>query len=357
MLSKRNLKSGQDEFGTRVRIFTASLCCERAHGLGLDEFTWEGDTVDSDLPGLRMPGKARHGQGTISYESGDHYTGGWKDDKRSGFGQMTFACGDIYEGEWSEGKYEGHGKYTNTEIGTYEGEWKSNKKHGTGRTCYTTGDVYDGMYSEGFREGVGKYTTAGGEVYMGVFEAGELIKKSKLDRASMLSGTDETGKRVRILTASLCCERAHGLGLDEFTWEGDTVDSDLPGLRMPGKARHGQGTISYESGDHYTGGWKDDKRSGFGQMTFACGDIYEGEWSEGKYEGHGKYTNVEIGTYEGEWKANKKHGTGRSYYSETGDVYDGSYVEGVREGYGTYTKGSGEVRMGRYEKGELVANE
>jgi len=181
-------------------------------------------------------------------------------------------------------------------------------------------------------------------------------KENMLSKKNLNAGTDEFGSRVRTFTASLCCERAHGLGLDKFTWEGDTIDSDVPGLRMPGKARHGEGTITYESGDSYTGGWKDDKRSGFGKMTFACGDEYEGQWLEGKYEGHGKYTNVEIGTYEGEWEANHKHGTGRSYYSATGDVYDGSYVEGVREGYGTYTKGNGEVRMGRYEKGELVAD-
>ena len=182
-------------------------------------------------------------------------------------------------------------------------------------------------------------------------------KEHMLTKRNLNTGLDEFGSRVRIFTASLCCERAHGLGLDKFEWKGDTVDSDEPGLRIPGKARHGQGTITYESGDHYTGGWKNDKRSGFGTMTFACGDVYEGEWLEGRYEGHGKYTNVEIGTYEGEWKANKKHGTGRSYYSETGDIYDGSYVDGMREGYGTYTKGSGEVRMGRYEKGDLVAAE
>ena len=180
-------------------------------------------------------------------------------------------------------------------------------------------------------------------------------KENMLTKRNLKSGQDEFGLRVRIFTASLCCERAHGLGLDKFTWEGDTVDSDKPGLRMPGKARHGEGTITYESGDSYTGGWKHDKRSGFGKMTFACGDVYEGEWVEGKYEGHGKYTNVEIGTYEGEWKANKKQGTGRTCYA-TGDVFEGSYVEGVREGYGTYTKGNGEIRMGRYEKGELVAD-
>ena len=183
-----------------------------------------------------------------------------------------------------------------------------------------------------------------------------VTKEHMLSKQNLKSGKDEFGARVRIFTASLCCERAHGLGLDKFTWEGDTLDSDLPGLRMPGKARHGQGTITYESGDSYEGGWKDDKRSGFGKMTFACGDFYEGEWVEGKYAGHGKYTNAEIGTYEGEWKANQKHGTGRTYYSETGDVYEGSYVAGVREGYGTYTKGNGEIRMGRYEKGELVAD-
>ena len=62
---------------------------------------------------------------------------------------------------------------------------------------------YEGNFVNGFREGFGKYTTKGGDVYIGEYEGGELGSKTKVDKASLLTGTDEWGKRIKFHTASL----------------------------------------------------------------------------------------------------------------------------------------------------------
>ena len=43
-----------------------------------------------------------------------------------------------------------------------------------------------------------QYTTATGDVYMGEYDGGELQSKTQVDKEAMLSGTDETGRRIYI---------------------------------------------------------------------------------------------------------------------------------------------------------------
>ena len=165
-----------ERHGMRIRIHTASIQCTRATQADLTDFVWEGDTVPSEAAGLRTPGVARHGQGTIRYASGSSYSGAWENDKRHGFGKMAFACGDEYEGQWVDGKYEGHGKYSSKESDEYDGEWQSDTMHGQGKYLYrATGDVYEGGFADGKRHGFGKLTCANGDVFIGEFEAGELV--------------------------------------------------------------------------------------------------------------------------------------------------------------------------------------
>ena len=47
MLSLQSLTAGTDEWGVRIRIFTASLTCERACLVGLMNFTYTGETIAS----------------------------------------------------------------------------------------------------------------------------------------------------------------------------------------------------------------------------------------------------------------------------------------------------------------------
>ena len=323
LISMQNLLSGTDEYGIRIRIFTAGQQRQRCRITGVSEYKYEGGTVPCEEEGLRLPGKHRHGHGEMSDEVGNKYVGEWANDKRSGKGTYTFACGDTYEGEWLNGMYHGHGKYSSNESDEYEGQWKEDKMSGHGKYRYRElGDVYEGDWEGGFREGFGKYTCADGTVFIGQYEAGELMKKLKIDAADYKAGTDANGKRLMFMSATQTCHRARDCGLDKFIYEGETLDSDQEGLKMPGKARHGEGEIRYESGSTYTGQWERDKRAGKGKFTFACGDVYEGEWKENKYHGHGKYSSADTDEYEGQWKEDKMHGQGRYFFRVSGDVHE-----------------------------------
>ena len=85
------------------------------------------------------------------------------------------------------------------------------------------------------------------------WQVGELIKKIKIDKGHLLSGTDESGNRLKFFSATDTCQRARAAGLHRFVYEGETVESDLAGLKLPGKLRHGEGSIQYEYGASYVG--------------------------------------------------------------------------------------------------------
>ena len=40
----------------------------------------------------------------MTYENGNVYTGGWKDDSINGKGRIIYKNGDVYEGEWKDDK-------------------------------------------------------------------------------------------------------------------------------------------------------------------------------------------------------------------------------------------------------------
>eukprot|EP00325_Prymnesiales_sp_UTEX-LB-985_P010600 CAMPEP_0174758588 /NCGR_PEP_ID=MMETSP1094-20130205/107838_1 /TAXON_ID=156173 /ORGANISM="Chrysochromulina brevifilum, Strain UTEX LB 985" /LENGTH=657 /DNA_ID=CAMNT_0015964515 /DNA_START=16 /DNA_END=1990 /DNA_ORIENTATION=- len=399
MLDKDNLLSGCDEFGTRIRIFTATSTGEREIKAHLGKFVYTGTAIPADgevpsdvtqteevveEPGVKgrlSSGLVRHGYGEIKYTSGSVFKGQWEHNKRSGKGTFYYPCGDVYEGEWKAGKYHGFGRYTSGDSDgralEYEGEWKGDKMDGYGKYKYKdSGDVFEGNFINGFREGFGKYTTKAGGVWMGEYDGGELRSKTKIDKASFALGTDEWGKRIQFFTASLTGERALQAGLGKFIYTGQTIasseellltDTQLEyehaheavgeaGRLESGRVRHGHGEIRYDSGSVYVGHWEHDKRTGKGKFIFACGDVYEGEWLNNKYHGHGKYTSADSDEYEGQWQNDTMEGHGLYHYRVSGDVYEGDWTGGVSHGFGKYTKAStGEVFMGHYANGELTS--
>ena len=166
---------------------------------------------------------------------------------------------------------------------------------------------------------------------------------------SMVSGTDQHGIRIRMFTAGQQRQRARLAGVSEYKYEGGTIPSTDEGVRLGGKARHGEGSMSDEVGNKFHGQWANDKRSGQGKYTFACGDIYEGEWLDGMYHGHGKYSSVDSDEYEGQWTKDRMSGHGKFFYRELGDVYEGDWEGGFREGSGKYTCADGTIFIGQYE--------
>ena len=46
-----------------------------------------------------------HGEGTLSWASGDKYVGQWKDGMQHGLGKATLADGEVgHDGEWENGE-------------------------------------------------------------------------------------------------------------------------------------------------------------------------------------------------------------------------------------------------------------
>ena len=77
-----------------------------------------------------------------------------------------------------------------------------------------------------------------------------------------------------------------------------------------GSCKNGSGTMSYENGVVYEGGFKDGKRDGVGKYTNPAGITYEGEFKANHFSGRGKMTHVDGRVYEGEFKESNFNGTG-----------------------------------------------
>ena len=91
-LHEAHLRSGTDEDGHRIRMFTATLTCDRAEKAGLSKFEYTGETIAATGRSLAndkkmrtlggLPGRLRHGHGEIKYDSGNYYVGQWNNDTR-----------------------------------------------------------------------------------------------------------------------------------------------------------------------------------------------------------------------------------------------------------------------------------
>ena len=364
---------------SRGRFVTASRSL-RAVKAGRSEFEYTGELISAAGRGAgadgchsMLPNELRHGYGEVRYECGSQYTGQWVMDKRHGFGRMVHACGDVYEGEWRDGKYHGKGTYTARARSSsrrgddYEGEWVADKPHGSGRlTDGQSGVAFEGTWVLGLKEGKFTETQPDGTVVASVYECDERTCVA-LSKERFQAGVDEWGYRIPMFTAKLTCERVSKSNLARCVYEGDTVPLDhstrttlsvFTRTHLPGRVRHGHGSIRYECGNLYDGQWVDDLRSGKGTYRYACGDVYEGEWQNGMYNGKGTYKGSLKGgggdDYEGEWRADKPHGHGRYLQRATGDAYEGEWKDGQYHGKGVLTRADGSQLGDEWIDGLLV---
>lgn len=128
-----------------------------------------------------------------------------------------------------------------------------------------------------------------------------------------------------------------------FKYEGHVKDGQ----------KHGQGTLTFKSGDTYIGQWRNDKKHGQGTYIFAAGDKYDGQWKDNKMDGQGTYFFTSGNKYIGEWRNDKKHGQG-TYYYKNGDKWEGTYVNNKKHGYGIYTWAGGQSTKEFWQDGKLV---
>lgn len=114
-------------------------------------------------------------KGTLTWSTGDAYTGDFANEKRNGKGEMRYADGNVYNGEWKDDLKYGFGKMTWTKgFKTYEGNWVDDKRNGQGTSSYTaqhgkypnckfTGTWKDDLWVEG------TFTYADKSKYVGAF--------------------------------------------------------------------------------------------------------------------------------------------------------------------------------------------
>ena len=284
------------------------------------------------LPNCPSSGYFHNCFGTYTWESGNKYVGEWQNNKRNGQGTYTWANGDKYIGEQRNDKREGQGTYTWADGEIYVGEWRNDKKNGKGTTTYIYGDQYIGEYKNDKKDGQGTYIYADGYKEVGTFENG------KLNGYAIKYFADGSVNKEGIFKD------------DEFLY---AQSKTLPACPTSGYFHNCFGSITYKSGDIYSGEFKNDKLDGQGTYTFGpnsqwAGDEYIGEFKVGGFTGQGTYTFADGEKYVGEYKNGKRDGQGINSYAN-GEKYVGEYKDGKQNGQGTYTFSNGDKYVGAYK--------
>lgn len=94
---------------------------------------------------------------------------------KNGVGTMQYQNGVVYEGGFKDGKRDGDGKYTNPAGIVYVGEFKNNHFSGKDKMTHIDGRVYEGEFKESNFDGEGVYIWGDGAKYSGSFKAGDFF--------------------------------------------------------------------------------------------------------------------------------------------------------------------------------------
>ncbi len=316
----------QNGFGTYVRDsgnkYTGEFKNGKFHGHGtytFNEDKWKGDQYVGEFQNGRY-----NGLGTYSWNNGDIYTGDFKDDAPNGHGTYTWGRepwkGDRYVGEFKQWKKEGFGTYYWKNGDKYVGEFQKDASNGTGTYTHANGDVYTGGFKEWKKHGKGEFIWNSGSLAGNKFTGD--FKDDKM-----------TGQGTKVF--------ANG---DQY--EGSWVDGNMQGF----------GTFQWKNGKKYTGNWNGGKENGHGTLYYSDGDKYDGEFKNGKFEGQGIYTWAREpwtgDQYNGEFKNDELDGYGTKIYG-SGDKYTGEWVNWKKEGYGTYTWKNGDAYSGQWKDSKM----
>lgn len=109
------------------------------------------------------------GDTTIVYQSGDMFSGRWKEGIIDGYGTFSWKKVGNYKGSWMSGKRNGYGTMVYNSGSRYEGEWKDDNYHGEGTYYYANGDIYNGEWRNGLKYGQGTYEWKSGNTYKGAW--------------------------------------------------------------------------------------------------------------------------------------------------------------------------------------------
>ena len=319
---------------------------------GEQEPNFTGDAIGYKIAGGvytgKMTGGVPDGAGVLTYDDGNVLTAEFQGGTYTA-GKMEYASGDVYEGGFNaEGKYEGEGRYTFATGMYYEGEYVNGKREGEGMFTWSTdGNLENGWLFEGtFKDdkaSYGRTTTTKTEGF--IWYEGYMTDLNDVDESKpgqgffdYANGCTYTGEMYARGALDSCTFDGEG----KFVWPGSdfagtwkdgvplsgvktfyaeaenkTVSEVYEGEVNGAYVFHGNGKMTYKSGDVYAGEFADGKYEGLGRYTFANGMYYEGEYVKGVREGEGLFTWSTDGNLENGWLFEGTFKAGKAYYGKT----------------------------------------
>ena len=146
------------------------------------------------------------------------YRGGWDEERMrpEGWGTMVWENGVTYAGGWKEGRYDGHGSKLYSKGGGYSGAWVAGKRSGRGVSLYGGKwgyDRWEGPFADDLPHGIGvMWPAEDGEVAGfaewdvdgdGVLSCDELVGRlcgefgaTRADAEALFNALDANGDRV-----------------------------------------------------------------------------------------------------------------------------------------------------------------
>jgi hypothetical protein len=217
-------------------------------------------------------GDCLNGYGTYVWESGDMYSGFWKNGEKHYFGMYFWKDGDFWYGlykngkrkpssgiyAWNNGDYENrNNKVTYEEKGCVSG----NCNNGWGVYIYDSGSLHAGYWKNGKQHYFGAKFWKSGDFYLGLYKNGK--------RNSQSHGfyVFKNGKSKTFL---------------------DTVKYDKTGC-VEGDCENGFGTYIWKNGDLNTGFWKNGKQHFMAFKFWKEKDIFIGIYKDGQRKKRGLY--------------------------------------------------------------------
>ena len=125
-----------------------------------------------------VKGNCYDGYGTFIYDSGNEYTGTFKNGSRDGQGIFIFTNGEKYIGEYKNGQRWGTGTYFFDNGMKYEGEYVNDERNGFGIFTLPNGARYEGEYKDGLKHGTGKFIFPDGRAVNGTWKYGAFVDPS-----------------------------------------------------------------------------------------------------------------------------------------------------------------------------------
>ena len=316
--------------------------------------------------------------GQIRIETGT-YTGetDWGD--FFGDGSFRFDSGEVYSGSWKDNQFTGDGILSYPDVGTYKGSFNGSKKEGTGTFTWANGDIYTGQWKDDAMEGEGVYTLASGGKLDGSFRENQFWSGTyTVSTASGSYKVDYSGGKMcsaeiqfsdgTAYSGDFTSGKLNGTGEMHYP-NGDTYE----GAYQDG-VRSGYGTYVWVTGDQYKGHWTDDVIDGMGVYTFASGMTLDGTFSQGEFvsgvysmwneegtfqfdleDGISVSVQMELTNglqYNGGFSQNTLEGEGKIVYP-SGETYEGEFSKGKRDGYGTYTWPDGSSYSGHWSDDQM----